>query len=133
MKRESRKTTTDAIAILDHMFFNTPEKIESLEKTRREMMLGMKIYELREKAGLTQKQLAERIGTQASAISRIEDADYDRHSISLLARVAEALDVRLVIDFEPKPASAKRGKAKAKTPLTKTKPKSARFRVRRAG
>ena len=52
--------------------------------------------------------LAEQIGTQSSAISRIEDADYDRHSIGLLERVAEALDVRLIIDFEPREAGTRR-------------------------
>jgi DNA-binding XRE family transcriptional regulator len=42
-----------------------------------EIALGMKIRQLREAAGMTQQQLAKRVPTQPSAISRIEDADYD--------------------------------------------------------
>jgi len=49
------------------------------------------VYDARTEAGLTQKQLAERCGTQQSVISRIEDADYYGHSLSLLKRIAEAL------------------------------------------
>jgi ribosome-binding protein aMBF1 (putative translation factor) len=78
------------------------DRIVEREQTRREMTLGDKIRRYREEAGYTQQQLAKRIGTQASAISRIEDADYDRHSISLLERVAKALDMLLLIDFAPK-------------------------------
>ena len=39
--------------------------------------IGRKIVELRERAGLTQRELAKRIGATASVISRLEDGDYD--------------------------------------------------------
>ena len=78
------------------------DRILEREQTRREMSLGEKIRRCREEAGFTQQELAEKIGTQPSAISRIEDADYDRHSISMLARVAKALDMLLLIDFAPR-------------------------------
>jgi DNA-binding XRE family transcriptional regulator len=63
--------------------------------------IARKIYELRTKAGLTQQQLAERVGTSKSAICRLEDADYDGHSLSMLKRIAEALDKRVDIRFLP--------------------------------
>ncbi len=63
--------------------------------------IARKIYELRKKAGLTQQQLAERVGTSKSAICRLEDADYEGHSLSMLKRIAEALDKRLEIRFIP--------------------------------
>jgi len=88
----------------------SPERIAEREKTGREMALGMKIRQLREEAGWTQQQLAEKIGTQPSAISRIEDADYDSHTVSLLERVAEALGMVLVVDFQPKPKSVIAGR-----------------------
>lgn len=61
--------------------------------------IARKIYDLRTKAGLTQQELAARVGTTKSAISRLEDADYDGHSLSMLKRIAEALDKRVQIRF----------------------------------
>jgi DNA-binding XRE family transcriptional regulator len=63
--------------------------------------IARKIYDLRTKAGLTQQELASRVGTTKSAISRLEDADYEGHSLSMLKRIAEALDKRVEIRFLP--------------------------------
>jgi predicted transcriptional regulator len=48
---------------------------------------------------LTQKELADRIGTKQSAIARLEDADYDGHSLSMLQKIAGALNQRVEIKF----------------------------------
>jgi transcriptional regulator with XRE-family HTH domain len=53
------------------------------------------------KAGLSQRELARRVGTSASAICRLEDADYDGHSLYMLKRIAQALDRRVEIRFVP--------------------------------
>jgi len=104
--KPAKRPTTSARDILHRRLYRgRPDRVEELNQTRREMALGMKIRRLREDAGLTQQQLARMIGTQPSAISRIEDADYDGHSVSLLERVAQALDLRLIIDFEHKTRS----------------------------
>jgi DNA-binding XRE family transcriptional regulator len=63
--------------------------------------IARKIYQIRTKAGMTQQQLADRIGTTKSAISRLEDADYEGHSLTMLKRVAEAFDKRVEIRFVP--------------------------------
>jgi DNA-binding XRE family transcriptional regulator len=63
--------------------------------------IARKIYQLRTKAGLTQQELAARVGTSKSAISRLEDADYEGHSLSMLKRIAEALNKRVEIRFLP--------------------------------
>jgi transcriptional regulator with XRE-family HTH domain len=55
--------------------------------------MARKIYDLRTKAGLTQQELAARVGTTRSAISRLEDADYNGHLPSMLKRIAEALEL----------------------------------------
>ena len=55
------------------------------------------IYEARIKAGLTQQQLADLIGTKQPVIARLEDADYEGHSLSMLQRIAQALNQRLEI------------------------------------
>ncbi len=103
MQTTQKSRTTSAQKIARRRFENrSPERIAERERTGREMALGMKIRQLREEAGLTQQQLAEKIGTQPSAISRIEDADYDSHTVSILERVADALGMELVIDFKPR-------------------------------
>src|SRR5437868_2868732 len=63
--------------------------------------IARKIYDLRTKAGLTQQELAKRVGTTKSTISRLEDADYDGHSLFMLKRIAEALGKRIEIRFVP--------------------------------
>jgi transcriptional regulator with XRE-family HTH domain len=60
------------------------------------------IYTLRTEAGLTQEQLATLIGTKGSSIARLESADYEGHSLSMLRRIAEALDMRIEVHFIPR-------------------------------
>lgn len=59
------------------------------------------LYRLRTEAGLSQRELAKRVGTTASVICRLEDADYQGHSLAMLRRIAAALDRRLEIRFVP--------------------------------
>ena len=59
----------------------------------------------RAKLGLTQEQLALRMGTSHSAISRIESGQH-RTSVATLERLAQALEVRFVMGFESGPADA---------------------------
>jgi transcriptional regulator with XRE-family HTH domain len=70
---------------------------------RRERTGGIarKIYALRTAAGLTQTQLAKLIGTTASVVCRLEDADYEGHSLGMLRRIGEALNQRVEIRFIP--------------------------------
>ena len=59
------------------------------------------MYELRAKAKLTQKELAAKVGTTPSVISRLEDDDYEGHSLAMLRRIASALNKRVEIRFVP--------------------------------
>ncbi len=65
-------------------------------------MLLIRIRELREAAGLSQLQLAERAQMKQSAICRIESGDHSPNHRTL-ERLAEALNVRMVITFQPYP------------------------------
>ena len=100
MKKKTQ-FTSDALKILDYKFFNTPERQADLEKARAEDEVARKIYELREKAGLTQRALAKLVGTTASVICRLEDADYEGHSLAMLNRIAASLNKRVEIRFVP--------------------------------
>lgn len=101
------RSTTDAVEILQRRFFQgQPERLMALEEARADDEVARKIFALRKKAGLTQAQLAKMIGTTASVISRLEDADYEGHSLAMLGRIAAALDKRVEIRFVPVRRSA---------------------------
>ena len=76
--------------------------------------IAMQVYDARIAAGLTQKELAKRAGTVQSVISRIEDANYDGHSLSLLKRIALALSLKLDVRLGLPTSAKRRGKATAK-------------------
>jgi ribosome-binding protein aMBF1 (putative translation factor) len=63
--------------------------------------VASQIYKLRSRSGLSQRQLAAKVGTTASVICRLEDADYQGHSLSMLRRIATALGREVKIVFVP--------------------------------
>lgn len=95
-----RKPTTDAVEILHRRYFEgRPEMMATLEEERANAEIARKIYNLRTRAGLTQQELATLVGTTASVVCRLEDSDYDGHSLSMLRRIAAALNKRVEIRF----------------------------------
>ncbi len=101
------KRTTDAVEILHRRFYaGRPKRIAALEEARANDDIARQIYSLRTKSGLTQKDLGKLIGTTASVICRVEDADYQGHSMPMLRRIAAALKRRVEIRFVPLRRSA---------------------------
>lgn len=100
-ERKGRRTS-DAVEILETRYLkNDPEMSRMVDEERANMDVARKICDLREKAGLSQRALAKLVGTTASVICRLEDADYNGHSLAMLNRIAAALDRRLDIRFLP--------------------------------
>ena len=96
------KPTSDAVEILHRKFYaGKPSRLKILEEARANDEIARKIHELREAAALTQTQLARLIGATASVICRLEDADYEGHSLAMLRRIAGALNQRVEIRFVP--------------------------------
>ncbi len=96
------KPAIDAVEILHRRFYEgKPARLKNLEETRANEEIARKIRELRTAANLTQAQLARLIGTTASVICRLEDADYEGHSLAMLRRIAGALNQRVEIGFVP--------------------------------
>jgi transcriptional regulator with XRE-family HTH domain len=62
--------------------------------------VALQIAALREKAGLTQRDLARKLKTSQQQISRLESPSYEGHSLSMLRRVAEALGATVHVAFE---------------------------------
>ena len=65
----------------------------------QDLAMGQLIYDLRTQAGLSQRALAERMGTTQSVISRLEEGGGARNRLDTLARVAVALGRHLVVSF----------------------------------
>ena len=78
---------------------NTPELREMIAEEKLNVHVARMIYEARNAAGLTQSELADLVGTKQQAIARLEDADYEGHSLSMLQRVADALGQTLKIQM----------------------------------
>lgn len=85
----------------DRYIGNNPKRIASFEAELANADVARKIYDLRTKAGLSQRQLAKLVGTTASVICRLEDADYEGHSLAMLRRIAAVLNKRVEIRFLP--------------------------------
>lgn len=97
-----KKPTSDAVEIIhQRLFRGKPARLAELEKMRADDAVARKIYELRANAGLSQRELAKLVGTTASVICRLEDADYEGHSLAMLHRIAGALNRRVEIKFVP--------------------------------
>jgi len=88
-------------AAFDRYVGDDPEQQQAFEEAIADYDVARKIYDLRTKAGLSQRELARRIGTTASVICQLEDADYQGHSLLMLRRIAAALDKRVEIRFVP--------------------------------
>jgi predicted transcriptional regulator len=93
--------TKDALTIIDQMIGDDADMRQMIAEATLNAQVARMIYEARTAAGLTQKELAERVGTKQPVIARLEDADYDGHSLSMLHRIATALGQELDISFVP--------------------------------
>src|SRR5262245_21960276 len=83
----------------DRYIKGKPEREASFEAELANAEVARKLYDLRTKAGLSQRELARLVGTTASVICRLEDADYEGHSLGMVRRIAEALDKKVEIRF----------------------------------
>ena len=93
---------SNAVRILHRRYVGEDaQRKASLEQERVNAEVARTIYELREQAGLSQKELADRVDTTQSVISRLEDADYEGHSMAMLRRIAAALNQRVELHFVP--------------------------------
>jgi transcriptional regulator with XRE-family HTH domain len=69
-------------------------------RTKQSYEIGRKVRELREARGLSQAELAQRMGSSQSVIARLELGGAEPR-FDTLQRVASALDLDLVVDLRP--------------------------------
>lgn len=75
---------------------------ETRAGVEQDLALAQLIYDLRTDAGFSQRELAERMGTTQSVISRLEEGGGAKNRLDTLARVATALNRHLVVSFPEK-------------------------------
>ena len=97
--RKQPPPRNDGTAAIDELFGETPGWAGAMGAAQVAVGVAQAIYDLRERRGLTQKGLAARVGTTQSVIARLEDADYEGHSLRMLARIASAVGERVTIAF----------------------------------
>ncbi len=96
----AKRKKVKGVKILHDRYIGDDEKRKSsLEAERLNAQVARTIFQMRAESGMTQKQLADLIGTTQSVISRLEDADYEGHSLSMVSRIAEALERKLKVQL----------------------------------
>ena len=93
--------TRDAMKIIDKMVGEDAELRQMIADARVSSQVAQMVYDARTSAGLSQKELADLVGSGQSAIARLEDADYEGHSLSMLQRVAEAVNCHVQLSIVP--------------------------------
>ena len=112
-KSTKTKKSRNARKILDRITGHDSQLREAISQQKLNAQVAEMIVATRERAGLTQSQLAKMIGTAQSVISRLEDADYQGHSLSMLRRIAEALDHRVEVRLVASSSTQRRASKRA--------------------
>ncbi len=79
-----------------------PDFAGRFERAGEAWDVARQIAALREKAGLSQRDLARKLHTSQQSISRLESPSYESHSLTMLRRVAEVLGATVRVTFAPK-------------------------------
>src|SRR4030043_813529 len=79
-----------------------PDFAEKFRKAGEAWDIAMQLASLRKKSGLSQKEVAKRVGTSQQQISRLESPSYEGHSLSMLRRVAQVLGATIRVEIQHK-------------------------------
>jgi len=107
----NKKTSFDKY--LDEQLLD-PEFAERFKKAGKAWDVAIQLSSLRELKGLSQQELAKLVGTSQQQISRLESPSYEGHSLSMLRRVAEALNATVqlkIMPMRPEPHAVAEGPA----------------------
>lgn len=123
MKKEEKDNTFKGY--LDAKLKNKTFR-EAYEHYRDVLDIGLQIRDLRETAGLTQKELAESLGVSQQVIARLESGDANNPTVTTLERIAKATGHRLRFKFEPTRSKRPPGRGGARRARTRTPGKAGR-------
>jgi ribosome-binding protein aMBF1 (putative translation factor) len=92
-------TKTIPLSKLSDEWFKDPEFVREYEALEEEFALAYALIKARSDAGLTQEELAKRMGTTQSAVARLEGGK-SKPSTTTLAKFAAATGTKLRVSFE---------------------------------
>ena len=90
---EVKKNRLAAMTADEHAVFD-----ETYAATRLALDVGEKVRDAREAAGLSQRQLASRMGTSQAAVARLEAGGVGA-TLTTLQKVAAALDLKITVEL----------------------------------
>ena len=95
MSRKRKFRSAAVQELYDETIGDDPAAQEEFEEELVNIEVAQLIHDMRTKAGLSQRELARKVGTSASAINRLESNDYQGHTIAMVRRIAASLNRRL--------------------------------------
>src|SRR5207302_10198624 len=102
--RTKRRTTLTADrrswSAIKHARRDTAARREGYRRAKQDFELAERVRQARERVGMTQAELASRIGSTQPAVARLE-AGGITPSLHTLRRIAAALDLELIVDLRP--------------------------------
>ncbi|HEV1284674.1 MAG TPA: helix-turn-helix domain-containing protein [Bryobacteraceae bacterium] len=108
METKKRFRSEALQVVYEKVIGDDPQRQADFEQEVVNVEVAQLIYDMRTKASLSQRELAKRVGTTASVICRLEDSDYEGHTLTMVRRIATALNRRLELRAVPiKAASAR--------------------------
>jgi transcriptional regulator with XRE-family HTH domain len=86
--------------------FSDPEFVKVYEEEAAKSELWLQLADARHQAGLTQAEMASRLGVSQAQVARIEKRGYDAYTLNTLRKYVQALGggFELVVSIRPKPA-----------------------------
>src|SRR5688500_16981904 len=78
-----------------------PVDNQEYAEARLALEIAIQFAALRERRGLTQRQLAERLGRSQQAVSKIENPSHGGHNLARLKATVKALDATLDVTIVP--------------------------------
>ena len=87
---------------LENRLLSDPEVKAEFDRLEPEFELACSLIRQRLEKDLTQEELAQKVGTSPTQIARIENPEGEQAPLLILKKIADALDAKLVIRFEPK-------------------------------
>lgn len=97
-----------AVGALRNSVDSRRDRNQLCQRELARLQIATQIAALRERAGLSQAALADRIGTKQAGVARMERRDYQGYTVATLAKIAAAAGGRLEVRLAPSVRQRKR-------------------------